>query len=229
MGGYAQSITTDENYVISIPKNMDLAATAPLLCAGTTVWSPMKYHGVKAGHKVAVLGLGGLGHMAVKFAAAFGAEVTVLSRSAGKTADAKALGAKNVIITTDKAAFKSAERSFDFIIDTVSAKHDLASYLSLLRTGGTHILVGASPTPHELPAFSLILKRASIAGSLVGGIPETQEMINYCAEKGIVSDIELIKIGYVEKAWDRMLASDVKFRFVLDIAGSLNKDTKIDA
>ncbi|KAJ3297329.1 hypothetical protein HDU79_003944 [Rhizoclosmatium sp. JEL0117] len=228
LGGYAQSIVVDQNYVLSIPSNLSLDAAAPLLCAGITVWSPMKHYGVKAGSKVAVLGLGGLGHMAVKFAKAFGAHVTVLSRSPSKSKEALDLGAENVLITSDAAAFKAAARSFDFIVDTVSAEHDLASYLSLLRTDGTHILVGGSPDPFKLPAFALIPKRIKIGGSLVGGIKETQEMLDFCGKNNIVSEIELVKAGYAEKAWERMLKSDVKFRFVVDIKGSLGKDTVVD-
>ncbi|KAJ3297330.1 hypothetical protein HDU79_003945 [Rhizoclosmatium sp. JEL0117] len=228
LGGYSQAIVVDQDYVLRIPDNLDLAAAAPLLCAGITVWSPMKHYGVKAGSKVAVLGLGGLGHMAVKFAKAFGAHVTVLSRSPSKSKEAFDLGAENVLITSDDAAFKAAARSFDFIVDTVSAEHDLAAYLSLLKTDGTHIIVGGSPVPFDLPAFALIMKRIKVGGSLVGGIKETQEMLDFCGQTGIVSEIELVKAGYAEKAWERMLKSDVKFRFVLDIKGSLNKETVVD-
>ncbi|KAJ3074466.1 hypothetical protein HDU99_001725 [Rhizoclosmatium hyalinum] len=227
-GGYSQAIVVKEDFVLRIPDNLDLAATAPLLCAGITVWSPMKHYGVKAGSKVAVLGLGGLGHMAVKLAKAFGAHVTVLSRSPSKSKEALDLGAENVLITADAAAFKAAARSFDFIVDTVSAEHDLAAYLTLLRTDGTHILVGGSPDPFKLPAFSLIMNRIKVGGSLVGGIKETQEMLDFCGKHGIVSDIEMVKVSYAEKAWERMLKSDVKFRFVMDIKGSLNKDTVVD-
>ncbi|KAJ3058594.1 hypothetical protein HDU98_005305 [Podochytrium sp. JEL0797] len=228
IGGYSQAIVVDENYVLSIPSNLSKAAAAPLLCAGITVWSPMKHYGVKAGSRVAVLGLGGLGHMAVKFAAAMGAHVTVLSRSVSKSAEAIALGAEKILITSDAAAMKAAARSFDFIVDTVSAQHDLASYLALLGTDGTHILVGGSPDPFVLPAFSLIPRRIKIGGSLVGGIKETQEMLDFCGEHNITSDIELVGANYAEKAWERMLKSDVKFRFVLDINASLNKDTVVE-
>ncbi|KAJ3197177.1 hypothetical protein HK101_005456 [Irineochytrium annulatum] len=228
-GGYSQAIVVDENYVLSIPSGLDLAAAAPLLCAGITTWSPLVHYGVKAGHKVAVLGLGGLGHMAVKFAAAMGAHVTVLSRSAGKEAEALKLGAENVLIYTNEDAFKSANRSFDFIVDTVSAKHDINAMAGLLRTDGTLIIVGGVPEPLQLSTFSLIGRRIKIGGSLVGSIKETQEMLDFCGEKGIVSDIELVKAGYANKAWDRMLKSDVKFRFVLDIQGSLSKETVVEA
>ncbi|KAJ3020150.1 UNVERIFIED_CONTAM: hypothetical protein HDU68_010324 [Siphonaria sp. JEL0065] len=209
MGGYSQAIVVDENYVLRIPGNLDKAAAAPLLCAGITVWSPIKHYGVKKGDAVAVLGLGGLGHMAVKLASALGANVTVLSRSPSKSDDAIKLGAKNVLITSDAAAFKAATRTFDFIIDTVSAKHDLPAYLNLLP-------------------FSLIPRRIKVGGSLVGGIKETQEMLDFCSEHGIVSDVEVIKVSYAEKAWERMLASDVKFRFVIDIANSLDDKTVVE-
>ncbi|KAJ3059409.1 hypothetical protein HDU98_004610, partial [Podochytrium sp. JEL0797] len=228
MGGYSQAIVVDENYVLNIPSNLSQAAAAPLLCAGITVWSPMKHYGVKAGSRVAVLGLGGLGHMAVKFASAMGAHVTVLSRSINKSAEAITLGAEKILITSDAEAMKSAERTFDFIIDTVSAQHDLATYLALLATDGTHILVGAGPVPFSLPAFALIPRRIKIGGSLVGGIKETQEMLDFCGEHNITSDIELVGAGYAEKAWERMLKSDVKFRFVLDINATLNKDTVVE-
>ncbi|KAI8842238.1 NADP-dependent alcohol dehydrogenase C [Chytriomyces cf. hyalinus JEL632] len=226
-GGYSQAIVVDENYVLSIPSNLDQAAAAPLLCAGITVWSPMKHYGVKAGSRIAVLGLGGLGHMAVKFASKMGAHVTVLSRSENKKPEALALGAEALLVTSDKEAFKRASRSFDFVIDTVSDDHDLASYLSLLGTDGTYILVGGSPKPFALPAFSLIPKRIKIGGSLVGGIKETQEMLDFCGANNIVSEIELVKAEYAEKAWDRMQKSDVKFRFVIDVGRSLNKDTHV--
>ncbi|KAJ3120417.1 hypothetical protein HK100_012799 [Physocladia obscura] len=227
-GGYAEAIVVDENYVLSIPANLDLAAAAPLLCAGITVWSPMKYYGVKTGDSVAVLGLGGLGHMAVKFAAALGAKVTVLSRSAGKTDDAYRLGATNVLITSDKAAVAAARKSFNFIIDTVSAEHDLNAMTSLLKTNGSLILVGASPQPLGLSPFALIPKRIKIGGSMVGGIKETQDMLDFCGTHNITSDIELIGVDKTETAYERVLKSDVKFRFVLDIAGSLNKDVVVE-
>ncbi|KAI8615206.1 alcohol dehydrogenase zinc-binding domain protein [Chytriomyces sp. MP71] len=227
LGGYSQAIVVDENYVLRVPDNLDLAAAAPLLCAGITVWSPMAHYGVKAGSKVAVLGLGGLGHMAVKFASKLGAHVTVLSRSANKTDEAKKLGAEDLLLTSDPEAFKAASRTFDFIVDTVSDNHDINAYCSLLRTDGTLILVGGSPSPLTLHAFSLIPKRIKIGGSLVGGIKETQEMLDFCGKHNVVSEIELIKAEYTEKAWDRVVKSDVKFRFVIDIKGSLNKDTVV--
>ncbi|KAI9344562.1 NADP-dependent alcohol dehydrogenase C [Obelidium mucronatum] len=227
-GGYSQAIVVDENYVLRIPSTLDKAAAAPLLCAGITVWSPIRHYGIKKGDDVAVLGLGGLGHMAVKLASAIGANVTVLSRSPSKNEDALRLGAQRILITSNEAEFKAANRTFDFIIDTVSAEHDLAAYLSLLRTDGTLILVGGSPDPFTLPAFSLIPRRIKVGGSLVGGIKETQELLDFCGEKGIVSDVEVVKVEYAEKAWERMLVSDVKFRFVLDIGGGLGKDTVVE-
>ncbi|KAJ3261671.1 hypothetical protein HK103_004622 [Boothiomyces macroporosus] len=228
-GGYSQGIVVDQNYVLKIPGNLDLAAAAPLLCAGITLWSPIRHYGVKAGDKVAVLGLGGLGHMGVKFAAALGCEVTVLSRSASKNDEAFKLGAKKVLITTNENAFKAANRSFDYILDTVSAKHDLGAYLTLLKTDGTLVIVGGVPEPLELRTFSLIPRRLKIGGSLVGGIKETQEMLDFCGEKNITADIELVPASYANKAWERMLKSDVKFRFVLDIEKTLSKDTVVDA
>jgi len=227
-GGYSQAVVVDENYVLSVPDNLDLAATAPLLCAGITTYSPLKFYGAKAGDKVAVLGLGGLGHMGVKFAAAMGCEVTVLSRSEGKREMALKMGAKDVLITTDEAAFKAAARTFDIILDTVSAFHDINAYCSLLRTNGTLIVVGGVPKPLELRTFALIPRRIKIGGSMIGGIKETQEMLDFCGEHNIVSEIELIDASYANKAYERMLKSDVKFRFVLDIAKTLNKDVVVD-
>ncbi|KAJ3085305.1 hypothetical protein HK100_009093 [Physocladia obscura] len=223
LGGYSEAIVVDEAYVLSIPKNLDLAAAAPLLCAGITVWSPMKHFGVKAGDHVGVLGLGGLGHMAVKLAVALGAKVTVLSRSTGKSDDAYRLGASKVLITSDKHAFAAANRTFDFIIDTVSAPHDLNEISTLLRTDGTIVLLGVIPNLDISPA-TMIFKRIKIAGSLVGGLTETQEMLDFCGKHNITSDIELVSVNQTEQAWERMLKSDVKFRFVLDIAGTLNKN-----
>jgi uncharacterized zinc-type alcohol dehydrogenase-like protein len=226
-GGYSQTIVVDENYTLHIPSNLDFAATAPLLCAGITTYSPLVHYGVKAGSQLAVLGLGGLGHMAVKFGKAMGAHVTVLSRTPAKNDLAHKLGAEKVLITTDPEAFKVAQRSFDFILDTVSGDHDIDAYLSLLKTDGTLIMVGASPEPLKVAAFSLIPHRVKIAGSMIGGIKETQEMLDFCGKHNIVSDIELVDVSYANKAYERMLKSDVKFRFVLDIAKTLNKDSSI--
>lgn len=217
-GGYSKTIVVHEDFVLRVPGNLDLAATAPLLCAGITTYSPLRHWKVGKSHKLAVLGLGGLGHMGVKFGVAFGAEVTVLSTSASKEADAKKLGAHKFVVTKDPAQFKAAKGSFDFILDTVSAEHDYNQYLSLLRTDGVHICVGAPPTPSAIQAFALIGGRKSIAGSGIGGLPETQEMLDFCSEHNIVSDIEMIDIKDISNAYDRMLKGDVRYRFVIDMA-----------
>ncbi len=215
-GGYSSHIVVNQRFVLSIPKNLDLAATAPLLCAGITTYSPLKHVGVKKGDRVGVLGLGGLGHMGVKIAASFGAEVTVLSRSPGKQADAKKLGAHNFILTTDSGAVAKHAGYFDYILDTVSAPHDLAQAFGMIKREGTLILVGASEKPLLLPAFPLIMKRRKMMGSLIGGLPETQEMLDHCGKHGIVSDIELINPEKINEAFDRTVKSDVKYRFVID-------------
>lgn len=217
-GGYSKTIVVHEDFVLRVSEKLDLAAVAPLLCAGITTYSPLRHWKVGKGHKLAVLGLGGLGHMAVKFGVAFGAEVTVLSTSPAKEADAKKLGAHKFVVTTDRAQVKAAKESFDFIIDTVSATHDINLYISLLRTSGTHICLGVPPTPYAMHAFSLIGGRKSLAGSLIGGIPETQEMLDFCAEHNIVSDIELIDMKDIYIAYDRMVKGDVRYRFVIDMA-----------
>ncbi|MBX2894026.1 MAG: NAD(P)-dependent alcohol dehydrogenase [Cyclobacteriaceae bacterium] len=216
-GGYSDCIVVDENYALHVSDKLPLEAVAPLLCAGITTYSPLRYWKVRAGQQVAVVGLGGLGHMAVKFAVSFGAEVTVLSSSASKEADAKKLGAHHFVNTRDKAASKKVRRSFDFILDTVSAQHDLNFYLDLLRTDGTMVMVGIPPKAEPVEAFSLIGKRKTLAGSMIGGIRETQEMLDYCAENNIVSDIELIPIQQVEEAYKRMVKGDVRYRFVIDM------------
>lgn len=217
-GGYSNTIVVKEDFVVHISDKLPLAATAPLLCAGITTYSPLKHWKVGKGHKLAVLGLGGLGHMAVKFGVALGAEVTILSTSPKKEADAKKLGAHHFVLTTDAAQVKKARGSFDFILDTVSAEHDFALYLSLLKTNGTHICVGVPPTPNRIPAFSLIDGRKSLAGSAIGGLPETQEMLDFCAAHNIVSDIELINIKDIQTAFERMEKGDVRYRFVIDMA-----------
>ncbi|MBZ5856456.1 NAD(P)-dependent alcohol dehydrogenase [Flavihumibacter profundi] len=217
-GGYSTRIVVDEDFTLKIPSNLDLAAVAPLLCAGITTYSPLRYWKVGKGHKVGVLGLGGLGHMAVKLAASFGAEVTMLSHTASKEADARRLGAHHFVLTSNEELLNKHKNYFDFIIDTVSAPHDYNIYLNLLRTNGTMICVGAPPAPAQVPAFNLIMNRRSIGGSLIGGLPETQEMLDYCGEHNIVSDIELIPIQQINTAYDRMLKGDVKYRFVIDIA-----------
>jgi uncharacterized zinc-type alcohol dehydrogenase-like protein len=217
-GGYSNTIVVREEFVLHVSEKLDLAAVAPLLCAGITTYSPLKYWKVGKGHKLAVLGLGGLGHMAVKFGVAFGAEVTVLSTSPGKEENARALGAHKFVVTTDEEQVKAAIGTFDFILDTVSAEHDFNMYLSLLRTNGTHICVGAPPKPAEISAFSLLAGRKNVAGSGIGGIAETQEMLDYCAENNIVSDIELIDIKDIQTAYERMTKGDVRYRFVIDMA-----------
>ncbi len=221
-GGYSTQIVVDENYTLKVSDKLPLSGVAPLLCAGITTYSPLKYVGVKKGDKVGVLGLGGLGHMAVKFAVAFGAEVTMLSSSPSKKADAEKLGAHHFLLTSDEAQIKSAQNSFDYILNTVSAPHDYNTYLNLLRTNGTMIVVGAPPAPAQIPAFNLIAKRRSIIGSLIGGIKETQEMLDFCATHNIVSDVEVIDIAKINEAYERMLKGDVRYRFVIDLA-SLKK------
>ena len=217
-GGYSTQIVVDENYTLKISEKLPLTGVAPLLCAGISTYSPLRYTGVGKGSKVAVLGLGGLGHMAVKFAASFGAEVTMLSSSPSKEADAKRLGAQHFKLTTNESQMKSLRNHFDFILNTVSAPHNYNTYLNLLNTNGTMIVVGAPPAPAEIPAFNLISKRRSIIGSLIGGIAETQEMLDFCATHNIVSDVEVIKMSYINEAYERMLKNDVKYRFVIDLA-----------
>ena len=217
-GGYSNHIVVDEQYTLKVSDKLALEGVAPLLCAGITTYSPLRHVGVGNGHRVGVLGVGGLGHMAVKFAASFGAEVTMLSSSPSKEADAKKLGAHHFALTSDPATMKNLQNHFDFILNTVSAQHDYSTYLNLLRTNGTMIVVGVPPTPSQVPAFNLIAKRRSIIGSLIGGIKETQEMLDYCAEHSIVSDVEVIKIQEINEAYERMIKGDVRYRFVIDIA-----------
>jgi uncharacterized zinc-type alcohol dehydrogenase-like protein len=217
-GGYSSHIVVDQRFVLRVPDNLDPAAVAPLLCAGITTYSPLKHLGIGKGHSVAVLGLGGLGHMGVKLAASFGAEVTVLSRSAHKQADAERLGAHNFALTTDEGAVDKLGSSFDAIIDTVSARHDVGQALGMIKRDGTLILLGASERPLELAPFPLILGRRKIMGSLIGGLPETQEMLDHCGKHGITSDIELVSADKINEAYERTLASDVKYRFVIDCA-----------
>ena len=217
-GGYSNTIVVKEEFVLHLSDKLDLAATAPLLCAGITTYSPLRHWKVGKGHKLAVLGLGGLGHMGVKFGVAFGAEVTVLSTSPKKEADAKKLGAHHFLVTSDPEQVKAAQGSFDFILDTVSAKHDFNMYLSLLKTNGTMMCVGAPSDPADISAFSLLMGRKSVAGSAIGGIKETQEMLDFCAEHNIVSDIELIDIKDITTAFERMEKGDVRYRFVIDMA-----------
>lgn len=218
LGGYSNHIVTDESFVLRVSDKLPLDAVAPLLCAGITTYSPLRHWKVGKGHKVGVVGLGGLGHMAVKFAVSFGAEVTMLSTSPSKEQDAKRLGAHHFALTTNADELAKLNNNFDFIIDTVSAQHDYNVYLQMLKTDGVMICVGAPPEPAPVSAFNLIMNRRSIGGSLIGGLPETQEMLDYCAEHGIVSDVEVIPISYINEAYTRMLKSDVRYRFVIDMA-----------
>ncbi|ADJ65955.1 NAD(P)-dependent alcohol dehydrogenase [Herbaspirillum seropedicae] len=220
MGGYSQQIVVHERYVLNIRHpEADLAAVAPLLCAGITTYSPLRHWGAGPGKKVGVVGIGGLGHMGIKIAHAMGAHVVAFTTSDSKRADAKALGADEVVVSRNAEEMAAHAKSFDFILNTVAAPHDLDAFLALLKREGTMTLVGAPATPHPSPnVFNLILKRRSLAGSLIGGIPETQEMLDFCAEHGIVADIELIRADEINTAYERMLKGDVKYRFVIDNA-----------
>ncbi|MDF1504231.1 NAD(P)-dependent alcohol dehydrogenase [Roseisolibacter sp. H3M3-2] len=218
-GGYSSEIVVDERFVLRIPDGMDLASAAPLLCAGITTFSPLRQWKVGPGMGVGVVGLGGLGHMAVKLARAMGAEVTLFTTSPEKAADGERLGAHRVVVSRDAAAMKGAQNSLDVILDTVSAPHDLEGLLGTLRRDGTLVLLGGSPSPHSSPsAFSFIMRRKRMAGSLIGGLPETQEMLDFCAKHGIGADIELIPVAGVDEGYARMLRGDVKYRFVLDMS-----------
>ncbi|MFB7494292.1 NAD(P)-dependent alcohol dehydrogenase [Streptomyces sp. NPDC056161] len=217
-GGYAQKIVVDENYVLRIPDGLSLDVAAPLLCAGITTYSPLRSAGVGPGKKVAVLGMGGLGHMAVKIAHAMGAEVTVLSQSLRKKNDGLKLGADHYYATSDQKTFDRLAGSFDVILSTVSVALDFDDYLSLLKTGGVLMNVGAPEHPVSVNLFSLIMGNKKLAGSLIGGIAETQEMLDFCAEHGLGAEIELIRADQVNEAWDRVVASDVRYRFVIDAA-----------
>lgn len=226
-GGYSQTIVVKESFVLKIRHDADqIAAVAPLLCAGITTYSPLRHWGVGPGKRVGVVGLGGLGHMAVKLAHAMGAEVTLFTTSPGKQADGQRLGADAVVISKDKAQMDAQRGRLDFILNTVAAPHRLDDYLQLLKRDGTLTLVGAPAEPHPAPqVFNLIFRRRQIAGSLIGGIQETQEMLDFCADRGIVSDIELISMKEINVAYERMLRSDVKYRFVIDMA-TLTADSK---
>jgi uncharacterized zinc-type alcohol dehydrogenase-like protein len=217
-GGYSKSIVVDQDFVLRLSDKLDMASAAPLLCAGITTYSPLRRWKVGRGQKVGVVGLGGLGHMAVKFANAFGAEVTLFTTSEGKTADAKRLGAHEVVISRDEEAMDKQSRSFDFLIDTVSASHDINAYLALLKRDGTLVMVGIPAEAVPVAAFSLLMPRRQLVGSLIGGIAETQEMLDFCAERGIACEIELIAIDKINAAYERMLKRDVKYRFVIDMA-----------
>ncbi len=217
-GGYTDTIVVDEPYVLRVGNKLDPAGVAPLLCAGITTYSPMRHWKVGKGQKVGIVGLGGLGHMGVKFAHAFGAHVVLFTTSPGKTADALRLGADEVVISKNGAEMEKHGASFDFILDAVSAEHDLNAYLRLLKLDGIMTLVGAPEKPAAIYGFNLLMKRRSLAGSAIGGIRETQEMLDFCAENGITSDIELIPIQQINQAYDRLLKGDVKYRFVIDMA-----------
>lgn len=217
-GGYSTQIVCDERWVYHVSDSLDMAGVAPLLCAGITTYSPLKYANVKAGDKVAVAGLGGLGHMAVKFAVAMGAEVTMLSTSPSKEADARKLGAHNFVLSTDEAAMKKLESHFDVVLDAVSGNHDYEIYLKLLDVNGKLLVVGLPKDQPKVNTFELIKNRRCIIGSMIGGTAETQEMLDFCAEKNIVADVEVIPMQYINEAYERMLKNDVKYRFVIDMA-----------
>jgi uncharacterized zinc-type alcohol dehydrogenase-like protein len=217
-GGYSDSLVVDERFVLQVPGNLDLAGTAPLLCAGITTYSPMRHWGVTKGKKVGVVGLGGLGHMGVKFAHALGAHVVVFTTSPGKKEDARRLGADEVVVSRNADEMQRHAGSFDFILDAVSADHDIDAFIQLLRRDGNITLVGAPEKPLAVPVFGLIFRRRSLSGSPIGGIPETQEMLNFCGEHNITADVEVIPIQKVNEAYERLLKSDVKYRFSIDMA-----------
>lgn len=217
-GGYSKQIVVDENYTLKIPTNLPLANVAPLLCAGITTYSPLRRFNVRSGQRVGVVGLGGLGHMGVKLAASMGADVTVFSTSLSKEEDARRLGARNFVVTKDPQNLAALAGKFDLILDAVSATHDFNMYLNLLRRNGVMVLVGAPEKPAEVHAFSLITNGRNLAGSMIGGIRETQEMLDYCAEHNITSDVEVIPIGQIGEAYERTIKGDVRYRFVIDMA-----------
>lgn len=224
-GGYSESIVVDQQFVLHVPGHLDLAATAPLLCAGITTYSPLRYWKVGAGHRVGIVGIGGLGHMAVKLAKAMGAEVIVFTTSPSKVDDARRLGADDVILSIDAEQMQRYIGKLHFVLDSVSAQHDVNAYLRLLRVDGTLVLVGAPEFPLPVAAFSLIPGRRSFAGSLIGGIGETQEMLDFCGAHSIVADIELIDISQINEAYERLLKGDVKYRFVIDMASLKSNNT----
>ncbi len=217
-GGYSNAIVVNKNFVLRIPEGMDLAGAAPLLCAGITTYSPLRHWGAGPGKKIGVIGLGGLGHMAVKLSHAMGAETVLFTTSPSKVADGKRLGADAVVISSDSTAMSQHAETFDLFIDTVAATHDLSPYFNLLKREGTMVQVGAPEDPLPIEVFSLIFKRRNFAGSLIGGIAETQEMLDFCAAHNILSDIEIIPIQKINEAYERMLKSDVKYRFSIDMA-----------
>ena len=218
-GGYSKSITVTEDFVVKVPENLDSKAVPPLLCAGITTWSPLRHWKIGQGSRVAVVGLGGLGHMAIKLAVALGAEVTLFSRSPHKAADARRLGAHRVILSSDAAQMQAAANNFDLIIDTVPYDHDIMPYIPTLDLDGTLVFVGlVGDLSHKLNTFPILGGRRSIAASMIGGIRETQELLDFCGEHNIVSDVEIIDMAYINDAYERLLKSDVKYRFVIDIA-----------
>lgn len=218
-GGYSKQIVVNQDFVLKVSDKLDLAAVAPLLCAGITTYSPLRHWNVKKGDKVGIVGLGGLGHMGVKFAHAFGAYTVLFTTSPGKTEDAQKLGADEVVISKDPKAMEKHTGSFDFILDTVAASHNLDPYLSLLKRDGTMCMLGVPDNPHPSPNIgNLIFKRRALAGSLIGGLKETQEMLDFCAEHNITAEIEMIEMRQIDEAYERMLKSDVKYRFVIDLA-----------
>jgi len=221
-GGYSERVVVDQDFVLHVPENLDLAAAAPLLCAGITTYSPLRHWNVGPGKRVGIVGIGGLGHMAVKIARAMGAHVVVITTSASKFEDAQRLGAHEVILSTDAAQMKANAKSLHFILDCVSAQHDINSYLSLLKRDGALTLVGAPEHPLPVAPFSLIPGRRTFAGSLIGGIAETQEMLNFCGQHNITSDVEMINMQDINEAYERLLKSDVKYRFVIDMASLKN-------
>ena len=215
-GGYSNLIVVDQNYVVTVPESLDIAGVAPLMCAGITLYSPLRHWQAGPGKRVGIIGLGGLGHMGLKFAHAMGAHVTVFSHSEKKKSDAEAMGADAFVANPGEDYFKKNSNSFDLILNTVSVDVNLENYLSLLRLDGTLVLIGLPGKPYQVPAGVLLGKRRRLAGSMIGGVPELQEMLNFCGEKGITSDVELIDPDYINKAWERTVASDVKYRFVID-------------
>lgn len=221
-GGYSERVVVDEGFVLRVPDNLDLASTAPLLCAGVTTWSPLKHWNVGPGKKVGVVGIGGLGHMGVKLAKAMGAYVVVMTTSSSKVDDAKRLGADEIILSTDEEQMNANANTLHFILDCVSAQHDVNAYLKLLKVDGTLVLVGAPEHPLPIAPFSLIPARKNFAGSTIGSIKETQEMLDFCGKHNIVSDIELIRIQDINNAYERLLKGDVKYRFVIDMTSLKN-------
>jgi uncharacterized zinc-type alcohol dehydrogenase-like protein len=217
-GGYSERVVVDEAFTLKVPANLDPAAAAPLLCAGITTWSPLAHWKAGPGKKVGIVGMGGLGHMGVKFSRAMGATTVVFTTSPGKAADAKRLGADDVIVSTDKDAMARHAGSFDLIIDTVSADHDVNGLLSMVKLDGTLVMVGVPPAPQGVSVFSLLMPRRHLAGSLIGGIAETQQMLDFCGTHGIACDVEVIDIARINEAFDRMVKGDVRYRFVIDMA-----------